>query len=56
MLEFLRVPVDPPTPVKMEDYAEEYFNLDRKGLFGKKTTVFKILGWKAVRDLSVTLQ
>jgi hypothetical protein len=30
----------------MEDYGTKYFNFDRKSLFGKKTTVEKLLGWK----------
>ena len=30
----------------MEDYGTKYFNLDRKGIFGKKTTIEKILNWK----------
>lgn len=31
----------------MDGYAEEHFNLNRKGMFGKRTTVTKILSWKA---------
>jgi hypothetical protein len=30
----------------MEDYGAKYFNLDRKGIFGKKSTIEKVLGWK----------
>lgn len=30
----------------MDEYAEEYLNLNRKGMFGKRTTVEKILSWK----------
>lgn len=30
----------------MEEYAENYFNLNRKGIFARKTTVSKILSWK----------
>jgi len=30
----------------MEDYVRDNFNLQRKGLFGKQTTVNKILNWK----------
>ncbi|CAM9360042.1 unnamed protein product, partial [Ectocarpus fasciculatus] len=30
----------------MEDYGNKYFNFDRKGLFGKRTTIEKLLGWK----------
>jgi hypothetical protein len=28
-------------------YAEKHFNFDRKGMFGKRTTMEKILSWKA---------
>ena len=30
----------------MEDYVRDHFNLQRKGFFGKQTTVNKILNWK----------
>lgn len=30
----------------IEEYAEAYFNLNRKGVFNKATTVEKILSWK----------
>lgn len=30
----------------MEDYVRDNFNLQRKGMFGKQTTVNKILNWK----------
>ena len=33
-------------PQKFSEYAEAYFNLNRKGLFGGATTVEKILSWK----------
>ena len=33
--------------MSLEEYAEAYFNLNRKGLFNKRTTVSKILNWKA---------
>lgn len=32
--------------LSMEDYVRDNFNLQRKGLFGKQTTVNKILNWK----------
>eukprot|EP01029_Cantina_marsupialis_P015082 TRINITY_DN3303_c0_g1_i1.p1 TRINITY_DN3303_c0_g1~~TRINITY_DN3303_c0_g1_i1.p1 ORF type:complete len:930 (-),score=396.95 TRINITY_DN3303_c0_g1_i1:530-3319(-) len=32
--------------VTMEQFAEENFNLKRKGFFGRKTQVEKVLGWK----------
>lgn len=32
--------------LQIEEYAENYFNLNRKGMFGSKTTVAKILSWK----------
>lgn len=35
--------------MSLEEYAEAYFNLNRKGLFNKRTTVAKILNWKSVR-------
>lgn len=34
--------------MEMEEYAQAYFKLNRKGLFNKKTTTTKILNWKAV--------
>jgi myosin-7 len=34
------------TYYSMEDYVRDNFNLQRKGLFGKQTTVNKILNWK----------
>jgi hypothetical protein len=48
LAEFLSVEMEPPAAHAMEKYAEEYFNLNRKGIFGKKTTVSKILSWKNV--------
>jgi len=33
-------------PQEFENYAQEYFNLNRKGLFGGATTVEKMLTWK----------
>lgn len=30
----------------LEDYAEEHFNLNRKGLMNKRTSVTKVLKWK----------
>lgn len=35
----------------LEEYAEKYFNLNRKGLLHGRTTVEKVLSWKAVRRL-----
>lgn len=32
--------------ITLEQYAEKYFNFDRKGMFGKRTTMEKILSWK----------
>lgn len=50
LLDFMKVPVgersDHPTK-NFEEYAADYFNLNRKGIFGKKTTVDKITAWKA---------
>eukprot|EP01138_Halocafeteria_seosinensis_P011068 gb/GECG01011304.1/.p1 GENE.gb/GECG01011304.1/~~gb/GECG01011304.1/.p1 ORF type:complete len:801 (+),score=169.81 gb/GECG01011304.1/:1-2403(+) len=42
---------EPPHPEEvdnkpMEDYAEEHFNLNRKGFLNKRTTVEKVLSWK----------
>ena len=34
------------TSVDIKEYAEEHFNLNRKGFFGAKTTVTKMLSWK----------
>jgi hypothetical protein len=31
----------------MAEYGETYFNLNRKGLFGKRTEMSKLLSWKA---------
>jgi len=33
--------------VSFTDYADNNFNFDRKGLFSKRTTTEKLLGWKA---------
>eukprot|EP01029_Cantina_marsupialis_P011270 TRINITY_DN251_c0_g1_i2.p1 TRINITY_DN251_c0_g1~~TRINITY_DN251_c0_g1_i2.p1 ORF type:complete len:848 (-),score=351.01 TRINITY_DN251_c0_g1_i2:687-2867(-) len=33
-------------PQDLEEYGTEYFNLNRKGFFGKKTKVSKMLAWK----------
>ena len=30
----------------MEEYCKNNFNLNRKGMFGRQTTVEKILNWK----------
>jgi myosin-7 len=32
--------------ISISQYAERYFNFDRKGIFGKRTTMDKILSWK----------
>jgi hypothetical protein len=42
----LPMPTVPAAPLPIEDYAEEHFELNRKGLFHKKTTVAKVLAWK----------
>ena len=42
------IKLEPPVEKRFREYAEGYFNLNRKGLFGKKTTVEKILNFKPV--------
>ena len=36
------------------EYAERNYNLDRKGLFGAKTSVDKITAWKDGKDVIKT--
>ena len=43
------VPLETPVEKTFREYAESYFNLNRKGLFGKKTTIEKVTCFKAVR-------
>jgi hypothetical protein len=45
----MEVPEEAPPAMAFEDYASSYFNLNRKGMFGKKTTVDKVAQWKPVR-------
>jgi hypothetical protein len=47
LLTFLDVSIPADVSDKpIEEYAEGYFNLNRKGILGKRTTVTKILSWK----------
>ncbi len=32
----------------VEEFAENSFNLNRKGIWNKQTTVTKVLSWKSV--------
>lgn len=52
ILAMLDVPLPEIEPADIRIYAEEYFNLNRKGMFGKKTSVDKVLKWKNVRAKS----
>lgn len=47
ILQMLDLDVPEVEKQNIEEYAETNFNLNRKGLFGRKTTVAKILSWKA---------
>src|SRR3546814_14265665 len=55
MLELLDYPTDDTTDelvrqvegITLEQYAEKYFNFDRKGMFGKRTKMEQILARKA---------
>ena len=42
------MPIEKPEEVLFTTYAESYFNLNRKGLFGKKTTIEKVTTFKPV--------
>ncbi len=44
--------MEAPVEKRFREYAESYFNMNRKGLFGKKTTVEKILNFKPVCSLA----
>jgi len=46
ILQMLDVDVPPVEKQNIEEYAQNWFNLNRKGIFGKQTTVTKILSWK----------
>ena len=46
IMEMLDVDVPPIEKQNIEEYAEASFNLNRKGIFAKKTTVAKVLSWK----------
>jgi hypothetical protein len=46
ILSMLDVDTPPGVRQNIEEYAEEHFNLNRKGMFGSKTTVTKVLSWK----------
>jgi MyTH4 domain/WW domain/FERM central domain len=46
ILALLEVDIPEIEKQNIEDFAENYFNLNRKGMFGQKTTVSKILSWK----------
>jgi hypothetical protein len=39
--------IDQVTGITIEQYADKFFNFDRKGIFKSRTTVEKILTWKA---------
>jgi hypothetical protein len=40
--------LEPPVEKPFREYAETYFNLNRKGMLRKRTTVEKILNFKPV--------
>ncbi len=42
------VPLDPPIERTFVEYAENYFNLNRKGVLRKRTTIEKITHFKTV--------
>jgi myosin-7 len=46
IMEMLEVDVPPIDKYSVEEFAENAFNLNRKGFFAKKTTVAKALSWK----------
>lgn len=46
ILQMLDVEVAPVEKQNIEEYAQNWFNLNRKGIFGKQTTVTKVLSWK----------
>jgi len=46
ILSMLDVEQPPVEKQNIEEYAENFFNLNRKGMWGGKTTVAKILSWK----------
>ena len=39
--------VDQVVGLNMEQYGEKFFNFDRKGMFKGRTTIDKLLSWKA---------
>jgi hypothetical protein len=49
IIAFLDVELPKVNKMNIEEYAESSFELNRKGIFGAKTTVPKILSWKNVR-------
>lgn len=51
IIAFLDVDLPKINKMNIEEYAESSFELNRKGIFGAKTTVPKILSWKNVRVL-----
>jgi hypothetical protein len=46
IMEMLDVDTPPIEKQNIEEFADAQFNLNRKGFFGKKTTVAKVLSWK----------
>lgn len=48
ILSFLEVEMPKVEKMNIEEFAESSFELNRKGLFGSKTTVTKVLSWKNV--------
>jgi hypothetical protein len=48
ILAFLDIENPPVEKKDIEEYAETYFELNRKGMFGAKSTVAKMLSWKNV--------
>ena len=46
IMEMLDVDTPPIEKQNIEEFADASFNLNRKGFFGKKTTVAKVLSWK----------